>query len=568
MIVVPQSNIKSEGADEEQPKDSEEGNMSSKSSTPTSIGGSAKGRNKIALKPGKSLMDWIRFTHSGVDLTSVGGKVHDVSADELGKHNKKEDAWICLRGKVYNVTPYLEYHPGGEDELMRGAGKDATDLFNEIHRWVNAESMLQKCFVGQINMSSLWLQKATAFPTPKLPMPVSKASALKSVSCVSETDGLVEITRLDSEKRKSAAAMEELQTPKFYWSQTERSVSISICSQDKNICLEDVIIDLVARDLYAVLRVKKFSYNLHMELEGIVSPVYDVKIGDSKDTAEIIFSKDSSDGQWEEFGKPLKDHDTFVKILNAEIRYRPCKLISKTPVTYNTVLLTFELPSGTKMMIPVGHHVLVKACIDDVEIVRSYTPVLHSLDIPSSHSDWTEGRVICLMIKIYPEGALTPLIGKCKIGESLLISDYLGDFPVRRLKECTSVILLAAGTGFTPMVKLISWVLELDKHHDRPVKLAFFNRTERDILWKNELDSLCQKYTSFQVHHILSEAEEEWVGIKGRISLKLLQDLFPCSFNESGMFVCVCGPSSFTQLTLQYLEQLGCSKDSVHAFCG
>ena len=33
---------------------------------------------------------------------------------------------------MYNVTPYFEFHPGGEDELMRGVGKDATDLFNEV----------------------------------------------------------------------------------------------------------------------------------------------------------------------------------------------------------------------------------------------------------------------------------------------------------------------------------------------------------------------------------------------------------------------------------------------------
>lgn len=35
-------------------------------------------------------------------------------------------------GKVYNITPYMEYHPGGEEELMRGAGIDGTQLFDEV----------------------------------------------------------------------------------------------------------------------------------------------------------------------------------------------------------------------------------------------------------------------------------------------------------------------------------------------------------------------------------------------------------------------------------------------------
>lgn len=47
-------------------------------------------------------------------------------------HNKETDAWLCIRGRVYNVTAYLPFHPGGPEQLMRGAGKDATSLFEEV----------------------------------------------------------------------------------------------------------------------------------------------------------------------------------------------------------------------------------------------------------------------------------------------------------------------------------------------------------------------------------------------------------------------------------------------------
>ena len=48
---------------------------------------------------------------------------------EVRKHNTDTDCWMVIRGKVYNVTRYLDFHPGGKPELMRGAGRDATRLF-------------------------------------------------------------------------------------------------------------------------------------------------------------------------------------------------------------------------------------------------------------------------------------------------------------------------------------------------------------------------------------------------------------------------------------------------------
>lgn len=60
----------------------------------------AKARNKVELKPGRSLMDWIRLGRSGEDLTGVGGKVLEVDAEELAKHNQINDAWIALRGNL------------------------------------------------------------------------------------------------------------------------------------------------------------------------------------------------------------------------------------------------------------------------------------------------------------------------------------------------------------------------------------------------------------------------------------------------------------------------------------
>ena len=44
----------------------------------------------------------------------------------------------------------MDFHPGGWDELVKGAGKDATDMFNEVHKWVNYQGLLEACLVGKL----------------------------------------------------------------------------------------------------------------------------------------------------------------------------------------------------------------------------------------------------------------------------------------------------------------------------------------------------------------------------------------------------------------------------------
>ena len=52
----------------------------------------------------------------------------------LKEHGKEaQEVWTVINNKVYNITHYLPYHPGGEKELMRVAGRDGTRLFRELY---------------------------------------------------------------------------------------------------------------------------------------------------------------------------------------------------------------------------------------------------------------------------------------------------------------------------------------------------------------------------------------------------------------------------------------------------
>ncbi|GLB40276.1 putative cytochrome b5 family protein [Lyophyllum shimeji] len=104
-------------------------------------------REKVALAPGHSPLDWANLKTSGKDLRGVDTLMR-IPPSVLKRHNKRDDAWSAFYGKVYNITPYLAFHPGGERELMRVAGRDGTKLFASTHAWVNADFMLDACLVG------------------------------------------------------------------------------------------------------------------------------------------------------------------------------------------------------------------------------------------------------------------------------------------------------------------------------------------------------------------------------------------------------------------------------------
>ncbi|KAJ4955235.1 hypothetical protein NE237_012018 [Protea cynaroides] len=68
---------------------------------------------------------------------------------ELKKHNTREDLWISIQGKVYDVTNWVNDHPGGELPLLNLAGQDVTDAFVAFHPG-SAWKYLDRFFVGYL----------------------------------------------------------------------------------------------------------------------------------------------------------------------------------------------------------------------------------------------------------------------------------------------------------------------------------------------------------------------------------------------------------------------------------
>ncbi|XP_039054764.1 cytochrome b5-like [Hibiscus syriacus] len=73
---------------------------------------------------------------------------------EASQHNTKDDCWVVIDDKVYDVTSYLDEHPGGDDVVLVATGKDATDDFEDAGHSESAKELMQSFCIGELDTSS------------------------------------------------------------------------------------------------------------------------------------------------------------------------------------------------------------------------------------------------------------------------------------------------------------------------------------------------------------------------------------------------------------------------------
>ena len=54
------------------------------------------------------------------------------SLEEVNIHSTEKSCWLVIHNKVYDVTKFLNTHPGGSEILLEVAGTDATDAFEDV----------------------------------------------------------------------------------------------------------------------------------------------------------------------------------------------------------------------------------------------------------------------------------------------------------------------------------------------------------------------------------------------------------------------------------------------------
>lgn len=72
--------------------------------------------------------------------------------EELAQHGTEQSAWIAINGFVYDITQFIDRHPGGKEILLLCTGRDATDLFNSYHPFTKLpRQVLAKYRIGSLS---------------------------------------------------------------------------------------------------------------------------------------------------------------------------------------------------------------------------------------------------------------------------------------------------------------------------------------------------------------------------------------------------------------------------------
>lgn len=238
---------------------------------------------------------------------------------------------------VYNVTSYFDFHPGGEEELMRGVGIDATDLFDQVHKWVNYESMLKKCLVGR-------LKEGTMLPARRPPIPKLAA---------------------DNGFRMSPPAplISGVTTD---WIQSASNLTIVLYTRQKGLDAHRVSTSVDGSAFHARIHSDDWlrCCDYRIRLTDAVEPTCSVSVSPTTGKVELLLRKKHLDVHWKKLGDSEGVVDGFRPLHQAPPFFRKAILTRKVRVNHNVFLFTLTFPPGENFHVPIGWHVQLKLCLE------------------------------------------------------------------------------------------------------------------------------------------------------------------------------------------------------------
>ena len=73
-----------------------------------------------------------------------------IKLSELKENNNSKSCWLAIHNEVYDITKFLEDHPGGEEVLLEQAGGFATEAFDDVGHSTDAKEIMKQYHIGTV----------------------------------------------------------------------------------------------------------------------------------------------------------------------------------------------------------------------------------------------------------------------------------------------------------------------------------------------------------------------------------------------------------------------------------
>jgi cytochrome-b5 reductase len=226
----------------------------------------------------------------------------------------------------------------------------------------------------------------------------------------------------------------------------------------------------------------------------------------------------------------------------------PYQITAIQQETPDTKTFRFSLPADATLDMLPGDHLYVHATIDGKTVKRPYTP--SSLPGTTGYFDLT--------VKRYATGVISKYLHDQHVGDTVPMS---GPNPGGHWVDgmAKRVGFVAGGTGITPMISIIRWILT--KRLEADLVLVFANKTEADIIFREEWDRDVREYPNFRCYHVLEQPPPGWSQGTGRITEDILRRQLPPPDPETKIFLC--GPPPMVDILEATLKGLGYPEQSI-----
>ncbi|KRY41038.1 Cytochrome b5 reductase 4, partial [Trichinella spiralis] len=467
---------------------------------------SRKSGKAVGVRPGRSMLHWMNHCRNSSDMAKTGGKILNVTTEMLRKHSTLDDLWIAIQGKVYNVTPYVDFHPGGAEILLQAAGSDGTALFNKHHPWVNFDSILKNCFVGYLNKIFTPGEHQLA------------SSQFLNCGKIVEKD------------------------IKCSWCRKLDSIELLLCTESQKLFTGMCIVCVTSTSVHLIIHLCNLDVMFNWGEQNVICKTCPVesKINQCTDgqvrinikTLESIIQN----GEIVKISKEISNNDKY--------QFKICKLEKIVKLAKDIFMFVLLLPFEIAVNVTIGCHMFWRLNDEKINNVqRPYTPVPKSMHEFENESFTCS---LCFIIKLYDNGEMSSSIKHLMQGDQVEISRHFPSnaFDLVKLHNASKLIFLAAGTGLTPFCTLTPYSLKYTTTSE--ILILIFNERKCDIFFEEEFRLLSDRYAKrLKIVRFLSKPEKSDLEQRGRVSNAILQEHLP-KF-QTDYYTLICGPNGFCQ---------------------